>query len=104
MEEDGLPKQVIGQRLQRVSHTIKGKKILGLKVRCVCADHNVHKTCTRYRAVHLEVARFGVNAPVAWLGAWVLSGGKCKDRKARKKFRPSRKDIDEFISTYLTDE
>ena len=58
--------------------------------------HKHEKYCMRYRSCRLDVDHLGVMAPVYFLGAWLSRSHDFPSREAHKKFRPSRKEMEEF--------
>ena len=98
--DDGYPRRILGYRLRRQLDEKNGVEKLGLKVDCPNPDHSARRQCTRYRSTKMDVLKYGKQAPVVWLGCWLLNCYEGKTREAHKKYRPKAAEMDEFLSTY----
>jgi len=100
-EEDPFPRLLFGQRLKRVSRKRGGVEYPGLEVRCFNPAHHAASECSRYRALTLDVDRFGVLAPVVFLGTWLLYGHECDTKRKHKGYNPTVKAMQEYKETYV---
>ena len=64
-----FPRRVEGARLKHEIH--KSKNSEGLRV--TCGKHGMQ--CRRFRALNVDVATFGDQAPVFYLGCWLSHSG-----------------------------
>ena len=85
-----FPRSVEGARLKHEIH--KSKNSEGLRV--TCGKHGMQ--CRRFRALNVDVATFGDQAPVFYLGCWLSHSGDMTIEEHRKFF-PTLGDVRKYL-------
>ena len=83
LRED-IPVTVEGVVLSRERQGVTG---FGYRARC---PH--HARCRAFRSAHIDVATFGVKAPILFLGSWINAGAVMSEEE-HKDWRPNRAEV-----------
>jgi hypothetical protein len=95
-DEAPYPDQIMGQRVNIESKPGTGDTVLrGLRVKC---NNPEHDGCRVYRSLQVDVARFGLHAPVYFVGAWLLNSHM--PAVAHNKWKPPRALVQLYKDTY----
>ena len=79
-----IPVTVEGVLLSRERQGVIG---FGYRARC---PH--HARCRAFRSAHIDVATFGVKAPILFLGSWINAGAVMSEEE-HKDWRPNRAEV-----------
>ena len=91
------PNEIMGVPVTIESHRKRTDQ--GLRVPCRNPDHTA---CNKYRSCKLHLGTFGPQAPVFFLKAWLAKAFDLSE-KAHSEWKPSHKDIRDFLASEPND-
>lgn len=94
---DGVPREISGQRVTRVSGRHDGTWSYNDRISVRCCNPR-HPTCSKSRSLTLDRDVFGPRAAEYFLGAW-LSASDLPEA-AHKRFVPSRAEVRSYMESF----